>query len=198
MLRANIFQKNILKSNKHTTLIESIENLLVDINNNSLKVYDNQEQLILNSTLIKIEEDFHTTTFHGQFQDGTLFRIIRPNEISLENIKKEFNCISAFSIASIEQDGYAIHFILTDRNEIKNNSVVEKGKEEQIERLIEGCILALENKLYTNFVDYSKRILALIININEFQKYEYGNQILLLMTENIELYSENEKVKILS
>lgn len=197
MLRASIFQKNILKNNDYSEFVLNIENSLVDINNNSLKIY-NEEKLILNSSLLQKEVDFHTTTFHGQFQDGTLFRVIRPNDIPLENIKSEYNCVSAFSMASIEPDGYAIHFILTDKNDIRNNSVVEKGNEEQIQRLLEGCILALQNKLYSNFVDYSKRILGIINNVNELHTYEYGTQILLLMTENIDLYSHNEKIKITS
>lgn len=194
-LRASIFQKNILKNNDYSQFVLNIENSLVEINNCSIKIY-NEEILILNSSLLQKEVDFNTTTFHGQFQDGTLFRVIRPNDIPLANIKSKYNCVSSFTMASIEPDGYAIHFILTDINDIRNHSVVEKGKEEQIQRLLEGCILALQNKLFSNFIDYSKRILAIVNNVNELHKYEYGTQILLLMNENIELFSDNEKVKI--
>lgn len=196
MLRASIFQKNILNSNKFSDFVQSFESNLVHIDSSSLKVY-NDEQLLFQSSLTQKDADFHTTTFHGQFEDGTRFRIIRPNEVPLINIKNQYNCVSAFSMASIEQDGYAIHFILTEKNDIRNNSVVEKGKDEQIGRLLEGCILALQSEMYDRVIDFSKRILNIIDNANMLHNYQYGSQILTIMEENLNLFSESERIKIL-
>ena len=195
MLRASIFQKNILSKSDKSEFAERFQNCLVEIDDESIIVYEN-EKIILKSQLSKFEDEFHTTSYKGKFNDNEPFRIIRPKDFALENVKAEHKCISAFSIASINPDGFAIHFILTDKNDIRNTNSIEKGNEEQIQRLIEGCILALQNELYQNFVDYSKRLLNLIKTGSELLNYQYGDGILQVMKNNEELYTFSEKVKI--
>lgn len=195
MLRASIFQKNILSKSDKSEFAERFQNCLVEIDDESIIVYEN-EKIILKSQLSKFEDEFHTTSYKGKFNDDEPFRIIRPKDFALENVKAEHKCISAFSIASINPDGFAIHFILTDKNDIRNTNSIEKGNEEQIQRLIEGCILALQNELYQNFVDYSKRLLNLIKTGSELLNYQYGDGILQVMKNNDELYTFSEKVKI--
>lgn len=195
MLRASIFQKNILSKSDKSEFAERFQNCLVEIDDESITVYEN-EKIILKSQLSKFEDEFHTTSYKGKFNDDEPFRIIRPKDFALENVKAEQKCISAFSIASINPDGFAIHFILTDKNDIRNTNSIEKGNEEQIQRLIEGCILALQNELYQNFVDYSKRLLNLIKTGSELLNYQYGDGILQVMKNNEELYTFSEKVKI--
>ena len=195
MLRASIFQKNILSKSDKSEFAERFQNCLVEIDDESITVYEN-EKIILKSQLSKFEDEFHTTSYKGKFNDNEPFRIIRPKDFALENVKAEHKCISAFSIASINPDGFAIHFILTDKNDIRNTNSIEKGNEEQIQRLIEGCILALQNELYQNFVDYSKRLLNLIKTGSELLNYQYGDGILQVMKNNEELYTFSEKVKI--
>ena len=195
MLRASIFQKNILSKSDKSEFAERFQNCLVEIDDESITVYEN-DKIILKSQLSKFEDEFHTTSYKGKFNDDEPFRIIRPKDFALENVKAEHKCISAFSIASINPDGFAIHFILTDKNDIRNTNSIEKGNEEQIQRLIEGCILALQNELYQNFVDYSKRLLNLIKTGSELLNYQYGDGILQVMKNNEELYTFSEKVKI--
>ena len=195
MLRASIFQKNILSKSDKSEFAERFQNCLVEIDDESITVYEN-DKIILKSQLSKFEDEFHTTSYKGKFNDNEPFRIIRPKDFALENVKAEHKCISAFSIASINPDGFAIHFILTEKNDIRNNNSIEKGNEEQIQRLSEGCILALQNELYQNFVDYSKRLLNLIKTGSELLNYQYGDGILQVMKNNDELYTFSEKVKI--
>lgn len=195
MLRASIFQKNILSKSDKSEFAERFQNCLVEIDDESITVYEN-DKIILKSQLSKFEDEFHTTSYKGKFNDNEPFRIIRPKDFALENVKAEHKCISAFSIASINPDGFTIHFILTEKNDIRNNNSIEKGNEEQIQRLIEGCILALQNELYQNFVDYSKRLLNLIKTGSELLNYQYGDGILQVMKNNDELYTFSEKVKI--
>ncbi len=195
MLRASIFQKNILSKSDKSEFAERFQNCLVEIDDESITVYEN-DKIILKSQLSKFEDEFHTTSYKGKFNDNEPFRIIRPKDFALENVKAEHKCISAFSIASINPDGFAIHFILTEKNDIRNNNSIEKGNEEQIQRLIKGCILALQNELYQNFVDYSKRLLNLIKTGSELLNYQYGDGILQVMKNNDELYTFSEKVKI--
>lgn len=195
MLRASIFQKNILSTSDKSEFAEGFQNCLVEIDDKNIVVYEN-EKIILKSQLFKFEDEFHTTTYKGRFEDNEPFRIIRPKDFALENIKKEHNCISAFSIASINPDGFAIHFILTNKDDIRNTKSIDKGNNEQIERLIEGCILALQNELYQNFVDYSKRILTIINKGSDLIQYKNGGEILRIMRNNDELYTfiENSKI----
>jgi hypothetical protein len=195
MLRASIFQKNILSKSNESDFAESFQNCLVDIDENVLIVY-NEENMILKSELTKIEDDFHTITYTGNYKDNEAFRVIRPKDMALENVKKQHSCLSAFSIASISPSGYAIHFILTEKNDVRNTNSVEKGFEEQIQRLMDGCTLALQNELYQNFVDYSKRLLNLIKTGSELLNYQYGDGILLVMKNNDEQYTSDEKIKI--
>ena len=195
MLRASIFQKNILSKSDKSEFAERFQNCLVEIDDESIIVYEN-EKIILKSQLSKFEDEFHTTSYKGKFNDNEPFRIIRPKDFALENVKNEHNCISAFSIASINPDGFAIHFILTKKDDIRITKSTDKGNEEQIQRLIDGCILALQNELYQNFVDYSKRLLNLIKTGSELLNYQYGDGILQVMKNNDELYTFSEKVKI--
>ncbi|MCB6232030.1 hypothetical protein LIS90_12310 [Flavobacterium psychrophilum] len=195
MLRASIFQKNILSKSDKSEFAESFQNCLVEIDDENIIVYEN-EKIILKSQLSKFEDEFHTTSYKGKFNDNEPFRIIRPKDFALENVKNEHNCISAFSIASINPDGFAIHFILTKKDDIRNTKSTDKGNEEQIQRLIDGCILALQNELYQNFVDYSKRILNLINEGSDLLKYQNGDGILQVMRNNDELYTIGEKAKI--
>ena len=196
MLRASIFQKNILSKSDKSEFAERFQNCLVEIDDESITVYEN-DKIILKSQLSKFEDEFHTTSYKGKFNDNEPFRIIRPKDFALENVKNEHNCISAFSIASINPDGFAIHFILTKKDDIRNTKSTDKGNEEQIQRLIDGCILALQNELYQNFVDYSKRILNLINEGSDLLKYQNGDGILQVMRNNDELYTIGEKAKIL-
>lgn len=195
MLRASIFQKNILSKSDKSEFAESFQNCLVEIDDENIIVYEN-EKIILKSQLSKFEDEFHTTSYKGKFNDNEPFRIIRPKDFALENVKNEHNCISAFSIASINPDGFAIHFILTKKDDIRNTKSTDKGNEEQIQRLIDGCILALQNELYQNFVDYSKRILNIINEGSDLLKYQNGDGILQVMRNNDELYTIGEKAKI--
>ncbi|MFZ3575825.1 hypothetical protein [Tenacibaculum finnmarkense] len=197
MLRASIFQKNILSKSDKSKFVQSFENCLVEIDEENIIVYDS-EKIILKSQLLKFEDEFQTTSYKGKFNDNEVFRIIRPKEFALSNIKAKHNCISVFSIASINPDGFAIHFILTEKNDIRNTNSIDKGKEEQIQKIIEGCILALQNELYQNFIDYSKRLLNLIETASELLNYQHGDRILQIMKNNDDLYTIDEKAKFIT
>ena len=192
MLRASIFQKNILSKSDKSDFAESLQNCIVEIDEENITIY-RDEIIILESQLSKFEDEFHTTSYKGKFSDNEQFRIIRPKEIGLANVKLQHNCISAFSIGSLNPDGYAIHFILTEKNDIRSTNTAERGTEEQIQRLIDGSVLALQNELFENFVDYSKRLLKLVESGYELKKYQHGDEILKVMRNNSELYTFGEK-----
>ena len=197
MYKAQIFQKNIATKSSESDFIERFNNCLVEIDEEKLIIQNDKQVNLIETKLQLKERDFHTVTYHGNFKDGwSTFRVIRPIDIALENIKQEFNCQSAFSIASISPTGYAIHFLLLSKDEIRDLNIVEKGKNEQIEKLLEGCIISLENQLYENFIDYTKRILGLVNHCRELLQFKFGSQIIQIMREVQNVYSEEEKRKL--
>ena len=62
MLRASIFQKNILSKSDKSEFAESFQNCLVEIDDENIIVYEN-EKIILKSQLSKFEDEFHTTSY---------------------------------------------------------------------------------------------------------------------------------------
>lgn len=84
---------------------------------------------MLNSDLKFLEEDFSTISYLGKYKNRIEFRVIRPTDLSLANLKNRFDCEAAFSIASVDPSSYAVHFILSNSNQSPNiGNVVDKGK----------------------------------------------------------------------
>lgn len=152
---------------------------------------------MLNTELKLLEEDFSTISYLGKYSNGVEFRVIRPTELSLENLKNRFDCETAFSVASVDPSGYAVHFILSKSNQNPNvGKVVEKGKKEQIQKLIDGSIMALQANLQSSFIDFSKQILSLISDTNELSEYNNADQIVEVMKGNRHIYTELENQQI--
>lgn len=197
MYKSSIFQKNIVKHSDESEKALSFDNCQVQINNEQLIIKKNETEL-LNTTLKFLEEDFSTISFLGNYKNGIQFRVIRPTDLSLENLKSQFDCETAFSIASIDPSGYAIHFILsTPTSNPRVNRVIEKGEVEQIQKLINGSIMALQVDLQSNFIDFSKRILTLITDTTELSDYENSDVIIEVMRRNRHIYTELENKKII-
>ncbi|MCB0749573.1 MAG: hypothetical protein KDC52_17465 [Ignavibacteriae bacterium] len=196
MFKSSIFQKNIAVSSPESEIALSFENCQIDISDRHLKISKNGNSL-LNTELTFQEKDFSTITYLGKFGTGVSFRVIRPTDLSLANLKSRFQCESAFSIASVSPSGYAIHFILTSEGQNPNiGNVVEKGKKEQIQRLIDGSTMALQANLHSNFIDFTKRILGLISTTNELSEYNQADEIIAVMKGNRHIYTERENQKI--
>lgn len=152
---------------------------------------------MLNSDLKFLEEDFSTISYLGKYKNRIEFRVIRPTDLSLANLKNRFDCEAAFSIASVDPSSYAVHFILSNSNQSPNiGNVVDKGKKEQVQRLIDGSIRALQVNLQSNFIDFSKRILSLISDTRELMEYNNADQIVEVMKANRHIFSETENKQI--
>lgn len=196
MYQASIFQKNITRNSTESEKAIGFENCEVDISNKHLRITKNGTEL-LNSELKFLEEDFSTISYLGKYSNGIEFRVIRPTDLSLANLKNRFDCETAFSVASVDPSGYAVHFILSKTNQNPNiGKVVEKGKKEQVQRLIDGSIMALQANLQSNFIDYSKRILSLVSDTIELSKYDNADQIIEVMKGNRHIYTETENQQI--
>lgn len=196
MYKASIFQKNITRNSSESEKAMSFENCDVEISNNHLRITNNGTEL-LKSELKLLEEDFSTISYLGKYDNGAEFRIIRPTYTSLANLKNRYNCETAFSVASVDPSSYAVHFILSKSDQNPNvGKVVEKGKKEQVQRLIDGSIMALQANLQSNFIDFSKRILSLITDTNELSNYNNSEQIVEVMKGNRHIYTELENKQI--
>lgn len=140
-LYSKIFRKTVLKKNKYSDLTESLNGNQVVILSTRIHFFDANEKLIFSSELDPLEEDDFTKTYQGQFADGTKFRVIQPHKASIENIRREYDCEGAFSIASIDPQGFAIHFLLVKTPSFPIN-VAESDVKDQVYKLIDASILA--------------------------------------------------------
>jgi hypothetical protein len=196
MYKSSIFQKSIALSSVESENALKFENCDILISSTNLTISKNGHEL-LRTKLILLEEEFSTLSYLGKYPNGVEFRVIRPKESSLSNLKQRFDCESAFSIASVSPSDYAIHFTLTENGQNPNiGNLVEKGKNEQVKRLVDSSIMSLQANLESNFVDFSKRILGLISDTNELSKYENTDKIINVMKGNRHIYSESENRQI--
>jgi hypothetical protein len=198
MLRAKIFQKNILKNSIHVHDVLSYNNQLINLEDDSIIIqFDNGSKLKYD--LQFHNEDIHEIkTFVGHFEDGTSFRLLRPGFISLNDIRDEDKCVSAFSIASDNPDGYSVHFLLFDADINEQITEKESGKNEQIQRLINGSLMALQANLHQQFIEFTKRLLAIVINASDIKQFDNSQQLLQIMKQNINIYNEEEARKLKS
>ena len=196
MYKTSIFQKNIARHSTESEKAIGVDNCNVDISTKHLRITNGGTEL-LNSDLKFLEEDFSTISYLGKYKNRIEFRVIRPTDLSLANLKNRFDCEAAFSIASVDPSSYAVHFILSNSNQSPNiGNVVDKGKKEQVQRLIDGSIRALQVNLQSNFIDFSKRILSLISDTRELMEYNNADQIVEVMKANRHIFSETENKQI--
>lgn len=174
---AQIYQRQILKDFSKTDFIESFEGKLVEITEDKLEVKHLNGKLFFSSplNLYEVDEFSGTKTFLGFFQDGSKFRLLRPSEMTLIHFLNEYNCEDAFSISSIGLQDFAIHFILT-KNYSHNFEVINKGKEEQISKLLESSISAFEHGLITKFKEFKQMILEIDPNYLLVKKHPLGSK----------------------
>ena len=196
MYKTSIFQKNIARHSTESEKAIGFDNCNVDISTKHLRITNGGTEL-LNSDLKFLEEDFSTISYLGKYKNRIEFRVIRPTDLSLANLKNRFDCEAAFSIASVDPSSYAVHFILSNSNQSPNiGNVVDKGKKEQVQRWIDGSIRALQVNLQSNFIDFSKRILSLISDTRELMEYNNADQIVEVMKANRHIFSETENKQI--
>lgn len=159
-LYSKIFQKNILKPSQSSNFVESLNGLQVTILSTRVYFHDEHEKIKFTSELDLQDEDEFTKTYLGQFGDGTKFRLIQPQKLSLAQIKQEYDCEGAFSIASTDPQGFAIHFLLVKSSGIEVK-IEEKGNRDQVYKLIDATVMAYQSGLYTQSVEFIKRIVEL-------------------------------------
>lgn len=196
MLKAKIYKTNILDHSKSVERVKQIDNQLISLSNSSVNIRYNNGA-VKKYDLRFSEKDFSTSTYIGKFKNGNSFRLIKPNKFALNNLKKRFKCISAFTIASLSPDGYAIHFVLTKTDNNDDIPIISRSNIEQKQRLVQGAFIANQNGLMPNFLEYTKRLLNLIQNSSEFEQMDKGLHVLKMIRRNINLYSYEEKKKVL-
>ena len=193
-LKAFIFQKHIINKSETSDFIESFNGCYVEINDKKFSVFNGEIKLF--ETVLNFREtDLSTTTYIGNYNENVL-RFIRPNYDVLINITKKYDCESAFSISSDQLENFAIHFILTE-SENNNFQTIEKNRDDLMQKLIDGCFFAIENKLFKDFHQLSKRLLSLIKDYNSLDKYRNGPELLKIIIQNFNLYSKDEQDKLL-
>jgi hypothetical protein len=197
--RANLFQKNIASNieNDSLEIAISFHHSLVSITDKMLTVKTSDGQTY--SFPIQFsEKDFSTTTHTGRFDNGRDFRLIQPMDLSLNMAKSNHNALGAFSLGSVNPSGWAVHFFLTEKNDIRQTSVFEKGSSGQIQKLIQGSLISIKFGLPDKFVEFSKRLLTMIEeNPSQLNEFDESEEFIHIMKSNLEVYTSSE-IKIIN
>jgi hypothetical protein len=192
--RANLFQKNIASNieNDSLEIAISFHHSLVSVTDKTLTVKTLNGET--HSFPIRFsEKDFTTTTHVGRFQNGRDFRLIQPMDLSLEMAKSNHNALGAFTLGSVNPSGWAVHFFLTEKNDLRQTNVFEKGSAEQIQKLIQGSLMGIKFGLPDKFVEFSKRLLPLIAdNPSQLNDFDESEEFIHFMKSNLEVYTSSE------
>jgi len=193
--RANLFQKNVASNIEAQTLAFalSIHHALVSITSDTLII----ESKVGNKQTIKLnfkEKDFSTSTYVGRFENGLNFRLVQPTGFALDMAKEKFNAETAFTIASISPNGWALYFFLTDKDDFRQTNVEEKGSQEQIQRLIQGAMMSIQVGMQEKFLEITKRLLPMIeSNPSQLNNFEDSEDYIHILKNNITVFENSER-----
>lgn len=193
--RANLFQKNVASQIEADSLEIAMKfhHALVEIGSNSL-IIETKNGHRHNYLISYLEEDFSTSTHIGKFENGKEFRLIQPTGFALEMAKSTHNSIGAFSLGSRNPNGWAVHFFLTEKRDIRQTNVSEKGSTEQIQKLIQGSMMSIQFGMPEKFVEFSKRLLPMIENNpSQLHNFEDCEDFIHIMKNNLQVYNSHEQ-----
>jgi len=193
--RANLFQKNVASQIESDSLeiAISFQHSLVSIGEKNFKV-KTQNGKEFNFPIRFSEKDTFTITNIGKFENGNDFRLIQPIGLSLDMAKSKNNALGGFTLGSLNPNGWAVHFFLTHKDDIRQTNVLAKGSDEQIQKLIQGSMMGIKFGVPNKFNEFSKRLLPMIAN-NPSQLYDFdeSEEFIQIMKSNLEVYDLNEK-----
>lgn len=106
---------NYLKDKNICERLKTFNNGLIEISETSIAIKA-KDGINFTSTLNKAEQDFMSETFHGNYEDGTSFRLIRPGGVAKEIMTAKGDGES-ISFGGMTGDGYAVHFDLVETSE---------------------------------------------------------------------------------
>ncbi|SDD13414.1 hypothetical protein SAMN04488104_101610 [Algoriphagus faecimaris] len=108
---AKYWKSTIIKENALSRMALGFDGADVKISDTNIEIKV-KGNLVFHSTLKPLPSDPWTISFRGVLEDGSDFRIIKPSDSSLSKLQKSMNCKGVFSIASMDPQGFAIHFLL--------------------------------------------------------------------------------------
>ncbi len=194
MLRAHVTQIFVIDNNyqNRVSFFKSLNHSLASLTDTELFFEHNSQKLKF--SLSFYEEDMYTRTYLSQFDDGTPFRVVKPTGVTKKLSLLKSNFKGGFSVGSVNPDGYSVTFMLTEKNDIRNIQIQEKGVEEQLQKLATGAIMALQHNLHNDFYNISRRLIAgMHSNNKDIHRLEHGTTIAQILKDNSSLYDENEQ-----
>jgi len=192
--RANLFQKNVATQidSESLEIALNLNHSLVNITDTKIegKYLDGKS---FKYAITKFEDEIMTMTHIGTFDNGQEFRLIQPKGVSLEMAKSNHNAKGGFSLGSKNTNGWAVHFFLTDKDDIRETNISEKGEKEQIQKLIQGSMMGVQFGMPEKFLEFSKRLLPMIKQ-NPSQLHDFADSIefIEIIKNNTEAYSQEE------
>ena len=86
-----------------------------------------------------------------------------------------------------------IHF-LTDKDDLRQTNVEEKGSQEQIQRLIQGAMMSIQVGMQEKFLEITKRLLPMIENNpSQLNAFEDCEDYIYILKNNIEIFNNEER-----
>jgi len=193
--RANLFQKNVasnIEAQSFTTA-SSLHHALVSLSSDTL-TFETKNGVKQSIKLNYKEKDFSTSTYIGKFENGSDFRLIQPTGFALDMAKEKYDAINAFTIASINPNGWALNFFLTGKDDLRQTNVEEKGSQEQIQRLIQGAMMSIQVGMQEKFLEITKRLLPMIENNpSQLNNFEDSEDYIHILKNNITVFENSER-----
>lgn len=173
---AKIYQRQILNDFTRANFVASFNSkkVLLDLDKIEVKNWDGSTYFTTKLIFTEVDPFSETLTYIGEYSDKTSFRLLKPGKLYLVQFKDEYGCEDAFTIASLDPQGYAIHFILT-KNIDQTIQIQEKDVSDQVFKLVDGIIMA------HNF-GLQEKVIELTIKLND-------------LDPNMEIGSTHPKIK---
>lgn len=192
--RANLFKKNVATEIETDSLEIALKfhHALVKIDETSFSV----ESLLGERQTYFLafhEKDLATTSYIGRFENGKKFRLIQPDDFALMHSNSVNNAIGGFSLGSESPNGWAVFFFLTEQNDLRQTNIEVNGSKEQIQRIINGSMMAFRFGKPEKFVEFSKRILPMIENNpSQLNEFEESGEFIKVLREYSYVYERDE------
>lgn len=113
-MNAKIFQKTINdeKAQNYFNLVCNFDNAEIEFEDELIKIKTTNEKYYVYKIIYCESDDLISETYHGEFEDGYKFILTKPIGATLQIIKLTSSAIDGFSIGSMNNTGWAVHFDL--------------------------------------------------------------------------------------
>ena len=138
------------KQDPSASYLRRFDGANIELSETSMIIHGDSTSLTF--PLDRHEEDIMSITYISRLPNNTPFRIVLGRSNGFGESNEPIN----LSLASLNPDGWSVTFLVSERIKL-NLDIVVVQPISQLERLIQGSIMALNYGLVAQFVELSKR-----------------------------------------